>query len=136
MNPRSYRVNLNLSPIDFPPIMGLGESSVFFRTEPPHIINNKVVLMITQSYVLLNMGDNTQHEVFTAQSVYEIPTNVIKTREDVYECYNDVNLAMSEAWQYVQTQLPTLPNVSFPNQPIETYQKEIDGVFYLLNSQN
>lgn len=58
MNARSHRVNLILSPLGFPPIMGLGQSSVFFQTEPPHIINNKVVLTITKKYILLDMSNN------------------------------------------------------------------------------
>ena len=70
-----------------------------------------------------------------AQSIYEIPNNEIISREDVYEFYKDATLGLSEAYQYVQNQLP-LPNITFPTQPIETYQREIDGVFYLLNSRN
>ena len=136
MNARSYRANLSLSPIDFPPIMGLGESSVFFRTDPPHIINNKVVLAITHAYVLLDMGVNKEHEIFKVQCVYEIPPSEIKSREDVYEFYKDVTLSMNEAYQYAQKQMPALPNITFDSQPIETYKQEIDGVFYILSSQN
>jgi len=136
MNARSYRVNLTLSPVDFPPIMGLGQSSVSFQTEPPHIINNKVVLTITKKYILLDMSNNKEHEIFKTQSVYEIPSNEIKSREDVCEFYNDATLSLNEAYQYAQTQLPSLPNISFPNQPIETYRREIDRVFNLLDSRN
>ena len=135
MNARSYRVNLVLSPLDFPPIMGLGESSVSFYSEPV-IIKNKVLLMITKTYVLIDMNTNKNHEVLSAQSIYEIPSNEIKSREDVYEFYKDATLSLKEAYQYVQTQLPTLPSISFPYQPIENYQREIDRVFDLLNSQN
>ncbi len=136
MNARSYRVNLSLSPLDFPPIMGLGQSSVFTKTEPPNIINNKVVLEITKSYILTDMSTNIEHVVLKAQSVYEIPSNEIKSREDICEFYNDATLSLNEAYQYAQTQLPSLPNILFPNQPIENYQREIDRVFNLLNSQN
>ena len=135
MNARSYRVNLSLSPLDFPPIMGLGESSVFYQSEP-HFINNKVVLNITKKYILLDVSNNKEHEVLTAQSVYEIPSNEIKSREDVYEFYKDATLSLNEAYRYVQTQLPALPTISLPYQPIENYQREIDRVFNLLNSQN
>ena len=136
MNARSHRVNLSLSPLDFPPIMGLGQSSVSYKTEPPQIINNKVVLTITKKYILIDMNDNKEHEILAAQSVYEIPPNEIKHREDVYEFYKDATLSLNEAYQYVQTQLPSLPSILFPNQPIENYQIEIDSVFNLLNSRN
>jgi hypothetical protein len=136
MNARSYRVNLSISPLDFPAIMGLGESSVFFQTEIPHILNNKVVLTITKRYVLLDVNNNKQHEVLSVQSVYEIPCNELKIREDVYEFYKDATLSLNEAYQFIRTQLPSLPQILFPNQPIEIYQKEIDRVFNLLDSQN
>lgn len=136
MNARSYRVNLSLSPLDFPPIMGLGQSSVSYQTEPPKIINNKVVLSITKKYILLDMSNNKEHEIISVQSEYEIPSNEIRNREDVYEFYKDATMSLKEAYQYVQTQLPTLPSISFSYQPIENYQREIDRVFDLLNSQN
>ena len=136
MNARSYRVNLSLSPLDFPPIMGLGELSVSYRSEPPYIVNNKVVLTITKKYILLDVSNNKEHEILTAKSVYEIPSNEIKIREDVYEFYKDATLSLNEAYQYAQTQLPTLTKILLPNQPIETYRKEIDRVFDLLNSRN
>lgn len=103
MNARSYRVNLSLSPLDFPPIMGLGESSVFYQSEPPQFINNKVALTIIQKYILLDMNTNKEHEVLTVQSVYEIPPNEIKSREDIYEFYKDATLGLNEAYQYAQT---------------------------------
>jgi hypothetical protein len=136
MNARSYRVNLILTPVDFPPIMGLGQSSIFFQTEPPHIINNKVVLMITKKYILVDMNTNKEHEVLTAQSIYEIPPNEIKSREDVYEFYKDATLSLNEAYQYAKTQMPALPNILLPTPQIQTYKQEIDGVFYILSSQN
>jgi len=136
MNARTHRVKLNLSPLDFPSIMGLGQSTVAYRTEPPYMANNNVVLAITNQYILIDMDTNKENEVLTVQSVYEIPPNEIKSREDVYEFYKDALLGLNEAFQYVGTQLPTLPRISFPNQPIETYQREIDSVFNLLNSRN
>ena len=136
MNARSYRVNLSLSPVDFPPIKGLGQSSVSYQTEPPHIINNKVVLTITKKYILLDMSNSKEHEVISVQSVYKIPSNEIKSGEDVNEFYKDATLSLNEAYQYAQTQLPALHNIIFPNQPIENYQREIDLVFNLLNSRN
>ncbi len=136
MNARNYRVKLNLSPLDFPPIMGLGESTVSYQTEPPRIINNKVVLTITKKYILIDISTNKEHEILTAQSVYEIPPNEIKNREDVNEFYKDATLSLNEAYQYARTQLPSLKSIVFPTQPIENYQKEIDSVFNLLNSRN
>ncbi len=135
MNARNCRVKLNLSPLDFPAIIGLGEQSDFTQTEIPVIVNNKVVLKITKKFILIETYTNKEHEVFTAQSIYEIPANDIKTREDIYEFYKDATLSLGEAYEYVQNQIP-LPDLSFPTQPIETYQKEIDGVFYLLNTRN
>jgi len=136
MNARNYRVNLSLSPLDFPPVMGLGQSSVSYRSEVPYIINNMVKLTITTKYVLTDISENKEYEVLTVQSVYEIPTIEIKSREDVYEFYKDGILMLNETFKYVKTQMPALPNISFPNQPIESYKQEIDGIFYILQSQN
>jgi hypothetical protein len=135
MNARSYRVNLMLSPLDFPAINGLGETSVFFYSEPV-IIKNKVLLMITKTFILLDVDTNKRHEVLSAQSIYEIPPSEIKSKEDVYEFYKDALLSLNEAYRYAQTKMPTLPSRVFPDQPIETYQKEIERVFNLLNSRN
>ena len=141
MNARKYRVNLDISPLDFPAIIGVGESLVNFRTEPPHIMNNRVVLAITKTFIIVDkstsMDNDKENEVLSVQCVYQIPPNEIKTREDVYECYKDTTLSLNEAYQYVkETQLPALPKVLLPTPPIDTYQQEIDGVFYLLNSRN
>jgi DNA/RNA endonuclease G (NUC1) len=135
MNARSYRVNLSVSLLDFPPIMGLGQSSVSYHSEP-HLNKKNVVLTITKKYVLTDMNTNKEHEVLSVQSDYEIPTKLIKSIEDVYEFYKDATLSLNEAYQYARTQLPALPNIPFPNQPIENYKGEIDRVFSLLNSQN
>ena len=135
MNARSYRVKLNLSPLDFPAINGLGETSISYRSEPPVIANKKVVLDITKAFILTDMSTNKEHEVLKAQSVYEIPVNEIRARDDVYEFYKDAILGLNEAYQYVQKQLP-LPNRSFPSPPIESYQREIDRVFDLFISRN
>ena len=103
MNARSYRVKLNLSPLDFPSMNGLGGSTVIYRSEQPVIVNNKVVLQITKAFVLVDMFDNSKmHQVLAAGSVYEIPVNEIKTRNDVYEFYKDALLSLSEAHQYAK----------------------------------
>lgn len=137
MNARSYRVTLNLSPFDFPPIMGLGESSISYRSETPRFNNDKVLLSITTVYTLLEMDNNKNHEVLAVQSIYEIPPIEIKSREDVYEFYKDGVQSLNEAYQYLKkNHFPSLSNIVFPNQPIENYQKEIDRVFNLLNSRN
>ncbi len=135
MKARQYRTEHDLSALDFPAIEGLGESRIDFRTEPPFIVNNKVKLKITIKYILVEFYNGKEHEVLTAVSVYEIPLNEIKSRENIYECYKDTTLGLSEAYNFVKKQLP-LPDISFPPAPIETYQKEIDAVFYLLNTLN
>ena len=94
------------------------------------------VLTITKKYVLTNMNTNREHEVLSVKSDYEIPFNLIRSREDVYEFYKDATLSLNETYQYARTQLPALPNIPFPNQPIENYKGEIDRVFNLLNTQN
>lgn len=136
MNARSYRVNLSLSPLDFPAIIGLGESTVLYKTESPHMMNNKVSLTITMQYTLLNVNGVKMYPVLAAQSAYEIPANQIKRREDVYEFYKDSLSGLDEAYKYAQTQLSSLPSRLFANQPIDDFQAEIDRVFSLLNSQN
>ncbi|SHH07128.1 hypothetical protein SAMN05443549_11512 [Flavobacterium fluvii] len=135
MNARQYRTEYNLSPLDFPAIEGPGESRIDFRTEPPFIVNNKVKLKITKKYVLVEFYNGKEHEILTAMSIYEIPINEIKSREHIYECYKDATLGLNEAYKYVKAKLP-LPDIIFPTMPIETYKKEIDGVFYLLNTLN
>ena len=135
MNARSYRVNLILSPLDFPTIIGLGQSSVSFQSEP-HIDKKNVVLTITTKCVVTDIYTNKQYEVFTAKSDYEIPANNIRNREIVYEFYKDATLSLNEAYQGYKTQLPSLLSIIFPTQPIENYKGEIDRVFNLLNSRN
>lgn len=135
MNPRSFRVNLSLSPLDFPAIIGLGQSSVFYQSEP-HINKKNVLLTITKQYVITEMETNKEYKVLSVKSDYEIPINLIRSREDVYEFYNDATQTLNEAYQYARTQMPALPNIPFANQPIENYKKEIDRIFSLLNRQN
>lgn len=135
MNARAHRINLTISSLDFPPITGLGQSSVSYQSEP-HLNKMNIILTITKKYVLTDMNTNKEYEVLSVKSDYEIPCNLIKNREDVYEFYRDATLSLNEAYQYARTQLPGLPNVPFPNQPIGNYTKEIDRVFNLLNSQN
>ena len=135
MNARAHRINLNLSPLDFPAISGLGQSSVSYQSEPK--INNKnLLLTITKQYVLTDMDINREYVILSVQSDYEIPINLIKCREDVYEFYKDATLTLNEAYQYARRQIQTLPNVPFPIQQIETYKAEIDRVFSLLDRQN
>ena len=135
MNARHYRIEYNLSPLDFPAINGPGTSRIDFRTEPPFIVNNKVKLKITIKYILVEFYTNKEHEVLVAGSVYEIPINEIKLRENIYECYEDATLGLSEAYEYTKKQLP-LPDINFRTAPIETYRQEIDGVFYLISTLN
>ena len=135
MNARAHRVNVTFSPLDFPPITGLGQSSVSYQSEP-YLNKKNLVLTITKKYILTDMNTNKEHEVLSVKSDYEIPCNVLKTRGDVYEFYIDATLNLNEAFQYARTQLAELPNIPFPIQPIENYKREIDRIFNLLNSQN
>ncbi len=135
MNARKYRVKVNLSPLDIPPLKGLGEQKDFTQTEPPIIISGKLQLKITKKLLLIETYLNKEHEILSMQSIYEIPINEIKNRENIYECFKDATLGLSEAYNFVKNQVD-LPKILFPIPPIENYQREIDGVFYLLNSLN
>lgn len=135
MNARSYRVNLSVSQLDFPPLMGLGKSSLSYQSEP-HLSGKNLKLTITKKYILTDISMSKEYEVLSVKSDYELPSNIIKKREDVYEFYRDATLCLNEAYQYARTKLPGLPNIPFPIQPIENYIKEIDRVFNLLHSQN
>ena len=133
MNARSYRAHVNMSPLDFQVEAGLVESSVDYYSEPV-IMNNMILLMITKTYVV--MYANKKHNVLSVQSIYEIPPNEIKSRENVYEFYKDAMLGLNEVYQAHRTELPDLPKIVFPALPVEAYQREIDRVFNLLNSRN
>ncbi len=135
MNARLYRTEYELSALDFPAIEGLGESRIDFRTEPPIIVNNKVKLKITKKYILVEFYNSIEHEVLSAMSAYEIPVTEIKTRENIHECFKDATLGLSEAYEFAKKKLP-LPDIYFPSLPVELYKREIDGVFYLLNTLN
>jgi hypothetical protein len=82
------------------------------------------------------MNTNKEYEVLKAQSVYKIPTNEIKSREDVYEFFKDATISLNEGYQYTRTHEPLFPNIVLPILPIENYKQEIDGVLYILDSQN
>lgn len=135
MNARLYRTEYNLSALDFPAIEGPGESKIDYITDPPIIVNNKMKLKITKKYILVEFYKGEEYEVLSSVSVYEVPITEIKTREDVHECFNDATLGLSEAYEYAKRKLP-LPDINFPFLPIELYKREIDGVFYLLNTLN
>lgn len=137
MNARSYRVNVILSTFDFPPITGLGETSILYQTEMPQMVNGKVLLTIMPTFILKDMSTNQKHRVLSAQSVYEIPPSQIQSREDVYEFCKDATLALNEAYKgYKEKYFPQLRSLTFPTQPIENYKGEIDRVFELLTSRN
>jgi hypothetical protein len=135
MNARLYRTEYDISALDFPAIEGPGESKIDFRTEHPILVNNKVKLKIIKKYILVEFYNSKEHEVLSAMSVYEIPVTEIKTRENIYECYKDATLGLSEAYEFAKKKLP-LPDINFPFLPVELYKREIDGVFYLLNTLN
>lgn len=135
MNARQYRIKYDLSALDFPAIDGLGESRIDFRTESPFIVENKVILQITKTYVLAELYNGKKHTILSALSIYEIPVGEIQSRESIYDCYNDATLGLSEAYEFAKTNLP-LPNIKIPSLPIELYQKEIDRIFHLLTARN
>ena len=135
MNARNYRVKLNLSPIDFPALIGLGIQSAVTLTDPPSIINSKLVLKITKIFLLTETSTNKEYEVLKAQSDYEIPIIDIKTAENLYEFYKDAELSLDEAYQYAQKRIP-LPPVQFPREAAENYQKESDSIFKFISSLN
>ena len=100
MNASSHRVNLSVSPLDFPAIMGLGQPSISYRSEVPQIINNNVVLTIRKMYILTDMSTNKEYEILSVQSVYEIPIYKINSRGDIYEFYKDATQSLNEAYRY------------------------------------
>lgn len=135
MNARSYRVDLRNTPLDFPAINGLGQST-FTGASEPHLNGDKLGLNIVKQYVLTDMDTKQQYSILAVQSLYQIPTSEIKSREDVYEFYKDAVLAWNEMYQQAQVDMPTLHRTIFPTPPIEKYKLEIDRVFQLLNTRN
>lgn len=134
MNARSYRVGLNLTSVDFPAINGLGQSTVACQSEP-HLIGDMLGLNIVKSFILID-DSNKEHNILSVLSLYHIPCNDIKSREDVSVFYNDAILALNEAYQFARTQMPELLNITFPIQSIDTYKREIDRVLNLLDRRN
>ena len=135
MNARNYRVALNVSPLDFPPVNGIVENAVTYQSEP-FLNNNMLLLKITNKFIFYNVNNMKEHEVLSVESIYEVPTNEIKSRVDVYAFYKDALLGLDETYKYAQTQMLLLPSRPFPNQPIDAYELEIDRVFNLLISRN
>ena len=86
--------------------------SDFTQSEPPVIAKDKMILKITRAIILTDNYTNKEHEILKTKSLYEVPINEIKTKADIYEVYKDTALGLSEAYQFVQKQLP-LPNLTF-----------------------
>ena len=135
MNARSYRVDVRNTPLDFPAMAGLGQST-FTGASEPHLNDDKLGLNIVQQYVLTDMDTNQHYSILAVQSLYQIPTSEINNREDVYEFYKDAILNFNEVYQRAQADMPTLHKTAFPTPPIEEYKREIDRVFELLNRRN
>jgi hypothetical protein len=93
MNAKKNRVNLNLSPIEFPDIIGMAMQSALTLTVQPNLVNNKLVLRITKTFLFTETYTNKEHEIFKAQSVYDIKN--IKTKKDLCEFYKDGELNLS-----------------------------------------
>lgn len=135
MNARIYRIDIKISPLDFPAVDGIVENSVTYHSEP--VLNgDKLLLSITNKFIMHNINNKKEHEVLSVESIYEIPSNEIRSRADVYELYKDALLGLDEVYKYAQTQMRLLPSRLFPNQPIENYNLEINRVFNLLSSRN
>lgn len=135
MNAGGFRVGVNLSPLDFPSINALGRPAHLTQVEPPLVIEGKLKLSITNKFLLTDMNENKEYEILSAQSIYEIPTNIINTTEDIYAFYKDATLLLISAYRYVQTQRP-LPDIPLSVLPIGHYTSEIERILNLLNSQN
>lgn len=135
MKAREYRVQLNLSGLEFPAIKGLGSQVDFTKTDPPTIINNKVILRITKKLLITETYSKKEHEILTAESVYEIPVNMISSSEDIYLFYIDSYNGISEAYEFAKKNVP-LPDIHFLTPPIETFLKEIDDTLNLIDSLN
>lgn len=135
MNARSYRIDIKISPLDFPAVDGIVESSVTYHSEPI-LKSDKLLLSITNKFIMHNINNKKEHEVLSVQSIYEIPSSEIRSRADVYEFYKDALHGLDEFYKYAQTQMRLLPSRLFPNQPIENYNLEINRVFNLLSSRN
>ncbi len=135
MDVLKYRVRTTASEFDFPAINGLGENSIDYQSEPK-MNGTKLLLTIANKYVLTDMDENKRYDVLSVRCDYEVSANLIRTREDVYAFYADAMLALNEAYQFVKNQFSTLPKIVFPLPPIDNYQKEINRVLALLNSQN
>lgn len=135
MNARSYRIDIKISPLDFPAVDGIVENSVTYHSEPI-LKSDKLLLSITNKFIMHNINNKKEHEVLSVQSIYEIPSSEIRSRADVYEFYKDALLGLDEVYKYTQTQMRLLPSRLFPNQPIENYKLEINRVFNLLSSRN
>jgi hypothetical protein len=135
MNARNYIVKLNRSTIDFPALCGLGMQSILTMTDSPNFVNGKLILKITKTLLITESYNSKEYEVLRAQSVYEVPINDIKTKEDLYEFYKDAELNLSQTYQNAQAKIP-LPPMQFPPEPIGNYQITSDSIFQFISSLN
>lgn len=135
MNAKNHRVKLNISPLDFPPINGLGMSSVLTLTETPKISNGKLDIKISKTFLLTDSYTKKEHEILKVQSVYEIPISEIISNEDLYELYKDASLNFQQAYQYAQSKIP-LPSLNIEFEPIKNYEKEFKSIFIFISSLN
>lgn len=135
MNIRNYRFNLILSPIEFPALSGLGIQSILTMTDSPNFVNGKLILKIIKTLLITESYTSKEHEVLKAKSIYEVPINDIKTKEDLYEFYKDAELNLSQTYQNAKAKIP-LPPMQFPPEPIGNYQKASDTIFQYISSLN
>mgnify|MGYP001591559838 CR=1 FL=1 len=135
MNARSYRVKIQDSDLDFKVNAGMIQSSVSWKSEP-FLKGDKILLDVTNYYMVSDMFENTEHQVLSVQCVYEIPTSLLTSRSDVYDIYKDSISVFDETYQTHKLTLPDLLKITFSPPPIDAYKREIDRVFELLNRQN
>ncbi|MCU0417103.1 MAG: hypothetical protein MUE33_07945 [Cytophagaceae bacterium] len=135
MNIRHYRTSFELSEFDFPAINGLGESNIDYITESPKIVDNKIELIITKKFILIDIFNGKKNEVLTATSSYQIPIVDIKSKEYIYEFYKDAINGLNEGYEHAKKTLP-VPEIKFPYLPIDNYENEFNRIFQLINSLN
>lgn len=135
MDVLKYRIATTPSAFDYPAISGLRDNQIDYHSEPK-MNGDKILLTITNKYVVSDFFNDKRYDVLSVKCDYEVPVNIIKTKEDVYAFYADALLALNEAYNFVTKQFPTLPKIVFPLPPIIDYKREIIRVLVLLNSQN
>ena len=90
------------SEVTFPKLKGLMGQIVLTEGEPPFIKGDILIFKITKTYAFEYLDTNKTHEIFKAQSCYEIPTKDIISKEDLYEFYKDAEKNMFTALNHFE----------------------------------